>query len=256
MAKEYFEQIAKIFLVYRISLFIKWFLLLNLIISGCNTTTYSGTDSDITCGKNEAHRRERNSYKCQKEKDSRFAWINSKMKQFLHFPFSNFVVVGICGQIWAMLFTYNLSIESRKESKRHLGTKNFLCFCFLLLECLKIYRYWLSPLSTQFLKDCLRFMSWVLEEWNWSSVHVKYFLFLDENIRERGVIGELTAALEHERRLRHLYERMFNLWTNSPVLSQFFSKPNTSIINPAIALQNAVPPVLHTRGFTGFYLKF
>ncbi|VDK82987.1 unnamed protein product [Litomosoides sigmodontis] len=73
----------------------------------------------------------------------------------------------------------------------------------------------------------------------------------DENIRERGVIGELTAALEHERRLRHLYERMFNLWTNSPVLSQFFSKPNAAIINPAIALQNVIPPVLHTRGFAG-----
>ncbi|CAG9536209.1 unnamed protein product, partial [Cercopithifilaria johnstoni] len=73
----------------------------------------------------------------------------------------------------------------------------------------------------------------------------------DENMRERGVIGELTAALEHERRLRHLYERMFNLWTNSPVLSQFLSKPNTSIINPAIALQSVVPPVLHTREFTG-----
>lgn len=73
----------------------------------------------------------------------------------------------------------------------------------------------------------------------------------DENMRERGVIGELTAALEHERRLRHLYERMFNLWTNSPVLSQFLSKPNSSIINPAIALQNVVPPLLHTRGFTG-----
>ncbi|EFO21232.2 helix-loop-helix DNA-binding domain-containing protein [Loa loa] len=73
----------------------------------------------------------------------------------------------------------------------------------------------------------------------------------DENMRERGVIGELTAALEHERRLRHLYERMFNLWTNSPVLSQFLSKPNSSVVNPAIALQNVVPPVLHTRGFTG-----
>ncbi|OZC06564.1 Helix-loop-helix DNA-binding domain protein [Onchocerca flexuosa] len=73
----------------------------------------------------------------------------------------------------------------------------------------------------------------------------------DENMREHGIIGELTAALEHERRLRHLYERMFNLWTSSPVLSQFLPKPNTSIINPAIALQNVIPPVLHTRGFAG-----
>uniref|UniRef100_A0A915PP97 BHLH domain-containing protein n=1 Tax=Setaria digitata TaxID=48799 RepID=A0A915PP97_9BILA len=78
----------------------------------------------------------------------------------------------------------------------------------------------------------------------------------DENMRERGVIGELTAALEHERRLRHLYERMFNLWTNSPVLSQFLAKPNTSVINPAIALQNVVPPILQTRGFTGIYMNF
>lgn len=78
----------------------------------------------------------------------------------------------------------------------------------------------------------------------------------DESVKERGVISELTAALEHERRLRHLYERMFNLWTSSPMLSQILSKPNSSMINPAIALQSIVSPVLHARGFTGLTLKF
>ncbi|VDN44955.1 unnamed protein product [Gongylonema pulchrum] len=82
----------------------------------------------------------------------------------------------------------------------------------------------------------------------------------DEDVRERDVIDELTAALEQERQLRHLYERMFTFWASFPVLSQLLAKANTLLLGPSIAHPNVgTSSTGQTRGaaaaaaFTGFF---
>ncbi|VDN04160.1 unnamed protein product [Thelazia callipaeda] len=84
-----------------------------------------------------------------------------------------------------------------------------------------------------------------------SVINAKKRKIQDENTRERSIIDELTTALEYERRLRQLYERVLNLWVHSPFFSHLLLKPSGSLINSAVALQNMIPPLLQDRGFTG-----